>query len=34
MKGMYIAVKVNPIDITIDHSIFLLLKKLALKNES
>jgi len=33
-KGVYIAIKVNPIEITIDHSSFLLLKKFLLKNES
>lgn len=34
MEGVYITVMVNPIEITIDHSILLLLQKLLLKNES
>jgi len=34
MVGVYITVNVNPIEITIDHSIFLLFQKLLLKNES
>lgn len=34
MKGVYITVNVNPIEITIDHSIFLLLHRFLLKNES
>ena len=34
MKGAYITVNVNPIEITIAHSIFLLLQKFLLKNES
>jgi hypothetical protein len=34
MKGTYITVNVNPIEITIDHNIVLLLQKFLLKSES
>jgi hypothetical protein len=34
ITGAYITVNVNPIEITIDHNIFLLLQKFLLKNES
>lgn len=34
INGVYITVSVNPIEITIDHSIFLLLQRFLLKNES
>ena len=34
MKGKYITVNVNPIEITIDHNIVLLLQKFLLKSES
>ena len=34
MEGVYITVNVSPIEITIDHSIFLLLQKFLLKSES
>ncbi len=34
MKGTYMTANVNPIEITIDHSIALLLQKFPLKRES